>query len=105
MVAIVAMERLHVERYAGIHGKGLEPFAYQFGIKLADLRTGELHFPNEKGAARRPPRKGSSGLNEPVRAGSRGFGLAIGDLGLQFFAKNINAELLFTGITLYLEFN
>ena len=52
VVAIVAVERLHMQRHAGIHGKGLEPFAHQFGVELADLGAREVHFPDEEGAAR-----------------------------------------------------
>ena len=41
-----------MKRDTGIHGKGLEPLAEQFGIHLPDLVGGERDLPDEE----RPPR-------------------------------------------------
>src|SRR5215472_5261112 len=52
MMVIAAVKRRHVQRHAGIHGEGLEPFLDQFSIELADLGAAELSLEHQK----RPPR-------------------------------------------------
>src|SRR6476620_11510498 len=52
VVAVLAIERLDMQRDAGMLGEGLEPHAEQFGVHLPDLRTGEIDLPHEVGAPR-----------------------------------------------------
>src|SRR5688572_8639589 len=52
VMAIVAVERLHMQGHASVHGESLEPFAHQFRVELADLGTGEFYLPDQIGAAR-----------------------------------------------------
>src|SRR6476620_9920411 len=52
VVAVLAIERLDMQRDAGMLGEGLEPLAEQFGVHLPDLRAGEIDLPHEVGAPR-----------------------------------------------------
>src|SRR5665809_92163 len=48
VVAILAIERLDMQRQPRMLGKGLEPLAEQLGVHIPDLGAGEGHLPHEK---------------------------------------------------------
>ena len=47
MVAILAVEVLHVQAHAAIASQGVEELLEEFGIHLADLVAAEVHFPHQ----------------------------------------------------------
>src|SRR3546814_7616075 len=57
-----AVEVLHVQRQAGVLGKGLKPLLEQLGVHGAELVAAEIHLPDEIGAVRRIERHPGQGL-------------------------------------------
>src|SRR5690606_20315448 len=51
MMVVRAVDVLDMQRDAGVLGERLEEFAHQLGVEGADLRGGEIHVPDEEGAA------------------------------------------------------
>ena len=51
VVVVGAVERLDMQRHAGIHGEGLEPLLHQLGVEGADLVAHELGLEHQE----RPP--------------------------------------------------
>ena len=41
MVIVAAVQRLDVQRHAGVHGERLEPLLHQLGVERADLVAAE----------------------------------------------------------------
>src|SRR3546814_4081524 len=62
MVIVRAVEVLHVQRQAGVLGKGLKPLLEQLGVHGAELVAAEIHLPDEIGAVRRIERHPGQGL-------------------------------------------
>src|SRR3954463_7160930 len=52
MMGVVAVERLDMQGDAGVHGKGVEPFAHQLGVELADLVAREAGAEHQHRPAR-----------------------------------------------------
>ena len=50
--SFVAVQRLDVQRHAGVHRERLEPFLHQLGVEGADLVAAELGLEHQE----RPPR-------------------------------------------------
>ena len=51
VVAVEAIDIFHIERDAGILGKGLEEFAEKLGVEITQLLGGESHLPDQIGPA------------------------------------------------------
>jgi hypothetical protein len=62
MVSILTVERLDMQRDAGVHGEGLEPLANQFRIELSDLFDPKLGPEHEERPTRDVDRDSRQGL-------------------------------------------
>src|SRR6476660_3496368 len=62
VVAVLAMQRLHMEGNSGMLGEGLEPFAEQLGVHLPYLGPGEINLPDKERAPRNVEDHAGQGL-------------------------------------------
>src|SRR3546814_7143735 len=62
MVVVGAVEVLHVQRQAGVLGKGLKPLLEQLGIHGAELVAVESHLPDQVGPVGGVERHAGQGL-------------------------------------------
>ena len=52
MMAVLAVQRLDMQRDRGIHREGVEPFTHQFGVELSDLVARKVGLEHQHGPAR-----------------------------------------------------
>src|SRR3546814_8760449 len=99
MVIVRAVEVLHVQRQAGVLGKGLKPLLEQLGVHGAELVAAEIHLPDEIGAVRRierHPGQGPVHWNERSEENTSELQslMRISYAGICLKKKNINIKLL-----------
>ena len=94
MVVVGAVERLDVQRDAGIHGEGLEPLLHQLGVEGADLVAAELGLEHQERPARNVDRDARERLvHRHVHVGVAGDALHVAERLLHRLAER-DADIL-----------